>query len=466
MLPDNPLGGVTYARFFPSDWRSGCFNLNLEEEGLYIRSCAWMYDTGQAIPGNDATAAKLLNVQVQKYTKVMSSLIEKGKMIRAQGMILNKRVVDEIDKFRMQQNARSEAAKKRERDRKNQIETDATRAILNARNQGTFDLRSGETPPPTPLPTPPPTWGGLPGGYPQPTPLGSIEGEAKKDNENNECGSGPCQSPTTTVADAGKSRIQKPLREEKKEKEKDQSINQSRGGGRASDDGVPGEGSIDPELGNAIRLLAEVVGSPEDPDFEKADRLAKRWAATDGARAVLDATLDWIAKKSDRSEFRAFSEALFGGYVRQAVKNASGRDAGAGATTPHGVVQKPATRLLSPGDRYGNFTISGDGQIEIEPAAKLEWLRRFGNDAASLDLAMIGIKGKLRINSPTPIEAQIEGMLSDRALDIRQRSRNYQEAAERNRSPRPTKSLDGSVVETQSQRLARIAKEYERELKQ
>jgi hypothetical protein len=122
--------------------------------------------------------------------------------------------------------------------------------------------------------------------------------------------------------------------------------------------------------------------------------------------------------------------------------------------------------LLSPGDRYGNFTISGDGQIEIEPAAKLEWLRRFGNDAASLDLAMIGIKGKLRINSPTPIEAQIEGMLSDRALDIRQRSRNYQEAAERNRSPRPTKSLDGSVVETQSQRLARIAKEYERELKQ
>jgi hypothetical protein len=122
------------------------------------------------------------------------------------------------------------------------------------------------------------------------------------------------------VADAGKSRIQKPLREEKKEKEKDQSINQSRGGGRASDDGVPGEGSIDPELGNAIRLLAEVVGSPEDPDFEKADRLAKRWAATDGARAVLDATLDWIAKKSDRSEYRAFSEALFGGYVRQAVK--------------------------------------------------------------------------------------------------------------------------------------------------
>ena len=131
MSQNNPdlgggLGGITYARFFPSDWRSGCFTLNLEEEGLYIRSCAWMYDTGQSLPGNDAVAAKLLNVQVQKYSKVMASLIAKGKMIRAQGAIFNKRVFDEIDKYRLQQEARSAAAKRREEERKAKIAATAT----------------------------------------------------------------------------------------------------------------------------------------------------------------------------------------------------------------------------------------------------------------------------------------------------------------------------------------------------
>jgi uncharacterized protein YdaU (DUF1376 family) len=77
-IEESPLGGVTFARFFPSDWRTGCYNLNLEEEGLYIRCCAFMYDTGQPIPGNDALAARLMHVQVQKYTKVMNALIDKG----------------------------------------------------------------------------------------------------------------------------------------------------------------------------------------------------------------------------------------------------------------------------------------------------------------------------------------------------------------------------------------------------
>ncbi len=112
------MTGMTYAKFFPSDWRTGCLILNLEEEGLYVRVCMFMYDTGSALPDDDSKAAHLLHVQVQKYKKVMRSLIAKGKIIRAQGILFNERVQEEIDKYRMQHAARSEAAKKREADRK------------------------------------------------------------------------------------------------------------------------------------------------------------------------------------------------------------------------------------------------------------------------------------------------------------------------------------------------------------
>lgn len=213
MLDDNPLGGITYAQFFPSDWRSGCIMLNLEEEGLYIRCCAWMYDTGQAIPGNDATAAKLLHVQVQKYSKVMAALIAKNKMIRSQGVIINKRVFDEIDKYRQHKAARSEAAKRRERDRAARLERELTAAIIGDR-QGT----PPPTPPPTPLATPPPTPPRLVGGYYPPTPMGSMEGGSEKNNEINGTGPEPCQSSGSPLAATGKpeSRIQNP-REEREE---------------------------------------------------------------------------------------------------------------------------------------------------------------------------------------------------------------------------------------------------------
>jgi uncharacterized protein YdaU (DUF1376 family) len=152
------LKGMTYARFFPSDWRSGCLALNLEEEGLYIRCCAFMYDTGQPIPGNDTVAAKLLNVQVQKYEKVMKSLVAKGKMIRAQGRIINERVDQEIHKYRMAMVARSEAAKKRE-EQKRRAQEEAERAWKEIQDlqkqQAANDGPPPSTPQATPLPTPP-----------------------------------------------------------------------------------------------------------------------------------------------------------------------------------------------------------------------------------------------------------------------------------------------------------------------
>src|SRR5262245_17492856 len=99
---------LTFARFYPSDWRGGCQILDLEEEGLYIRCCAFMYDTGQPIPGEDGTASRHLNVDIRRYKRVMKSLLDKGKMIRAQGVIINERVLEEMDRARLEMNKRSD----------------------------------------------------------------------------------------------------------------------------------------------------------------------------------------------------------------------------------------------------------------------------------------------------------------------------------------------------------------------
>jgi uncharacterized protein YdaU (DUF1376 family) len=175
---DSHVGGMTYARFFPSDWRTGCLVLNLEEEGLYIRCCAYMYDTGNPIPGNDVDAARMLHVQIQKYQKVMGSLIEKGKMIRGQGWIVNERVQEEIDKYRREHAARSVAAQAREAARKKQIQREIEAALK---------AKAAEKTPPGAPPHQPPHLprGGSLGGTPY-IPQGVVgEVTGKKDNEIN-----------------------------------------------------------------------------------------------------------------------------------------------------------------------------------------------------------------------------------------------------------------------------------------
>jgi len=126
--PSSPQGGLTYAKFFPSDWRTGCLTLTLEEEGLYCRFCMFMYDTGSAPPDNERITSRLLGIHPLQYRKVMGSLIEKGKIIRAQGILINERVVEEIDKYRREQAARIKAARERE-ERRRRMEQGIANAV-------------------------------------------------------------------------------------------------------------------------------------------------------------------------------------------------------------------------------------------------------------------------------------------------------------------------------------------------
>lgn len=131
------MAAQNWVPFFHSDWRSGCLVLNLEEEGLYIRSCNFTWDTGEPLPCDDRQAARLLGVQVLKYIKVMSSLIEKGKMQRSNVGVFNARVLRTVEDMKRQQDERSQRASRGHQNRKSSWETiqELTAAVMDLRRQ-------------------------------------------------------------------------------------------------------------------------------------------------------------------------------------------------------------------------------------------------------------------------------------------------------------------------------------------
>jgi len=74
--------GARFVRFYPSDWRSGCLGLSLEQEGLYVRVCAFIYETNRRLPLDDCAAAKFMGAHTNAYRKIRDQLVELGKVSR------------------------------------------------------------------------------------------------------------------------------------------------------------------------------------------------------------------------------------------------------------------------------------------------------------------------------------------------------------------------------------------------
>jgi uncharacterized protein YdaU (DUF1376 family) len=268
-------GGMTYARFFPSDWRSGCLALTLEEEGLYIRCCAYMYDTGKQIPADEATAARLLNVNRLQYRKVMAALILKDKLIRAQGYIFNERVTAEIDRFRSEFAKRSAASKAREEARKKQLQVEIEKAL---KEKAAAEATPPVTPRVTPPVTPPVTRGVTP------NELGGLLGGLGQEKAN-EIKAGGTRTQAETELSSGsnpESRIQKPEEERKILPPQGAESEAARGGG--------GGNYLDALNGTAVDLTAFIarhVGG--NLDENEARRMLATNIKTFGAEAMMEA---------------------------------------------------------------------------------------------------------------------------------------------------------------------------------
>lgn len=74
------MSGARFVRLYPSDWRSGCIGMTLEQEGLYIRVCTYIYETGLRLSLDDSKAAKFLGLHTNAYTKVRRQLAALGKL--------------------------------------------------------------------------------------------------------------------------------------------------------------------------------------------------------------------------------------------------------------------------------------------------------------------------------------------------------------------------------------------------
>lgn len=74
---------TTFVRLYASDWRSGCIGMTLEQEGFYIRVCAYIYETSQRLSLDDSKAAKFLGMHTNAYRKHRDQLAALGKLVRA-----------------------------------------------------------------------------------------------------------------------------------------------------------------------------------------------------------------------------------------------------------------------------------------------------------------------------------------------------------------------------------------------
>lgn len=119
-LTDADVPDLTYVKFYPADFLTGTMHLSLEQRGAYITALCVMYDRMSGFPYDEREGASLLRVDKRVYRRVRDDLLADGKFYRDGDVIRNRRVEDEIKSYIAEYLRRSEAAKKREADRRQQ----------------------------------------------------------------------------------------------------------------------------------------------------------------------------------------------------------------------------------------------------------------------------------------------------------------------------------------------------------
>lgn len=109
---------MSYFKFYPSDFLAGTADMTAEERGVYITALAVMYDRMGGMPFDERRGAPLIRVDIRIYRRVRDKLIEMGKFFRDGDVIRNTRVEKEITDYIIEFRRRSEAAKKREAERR------------------------------------------------------------------------------------------------------------------------------------------------------------------------------------------------------------------------------------------------------------------------------------------------------------------------------------------------------------
>lgn len=107
-----------FVKFFPGDFLNGTADMSLEMVGAYIRTLCVMYDRMGGFPFDDTKGSVLLRVDRRVYRRVRDQLLADGKLFLDGDTLRNTRVDHEITTYVTEYKRRSDAAKKRETDRR------------------------------------------------------------------------------------------------------------------------------------------------------------------------------------------------------------------------------------------------------------------------------------------------------------------------------------------------------------
>ncbi len=89
----------------PIDWNDGTDDLTLEQEGAYLRICNAIYISGRPIRDNGFVVAGLFRCNERRAKRLLLELVEAGKITVENGLISNRRAIDEVsnrDRIRME----------------------------------------------------------------------------------------------------------------------------------------------------------------------------------------------------------------------------------------------------------------------------------------------------------------------------------------------------------------------------
>lgn len=86
-----------YFRFFASDWLAGTRGLKADETGVYITLLALMYERTTPVPFGDADKlARMCGIGKTRFDRIISALLDDGKLIVTDGGLWNRRVGKEF----------------------------------------------------------------------------------------------------------------------------------------------------------------------------------------------------------------------------------------------------------------------------------------------------------------------------------------------------------------------------------
>lgn len=102
-----------FFQFYPSDWLAGTRGLTAAETGVYITLVAMMYEAEGPIPNDPKRLARLCGSTPATLAKIVSGLVDSGKLTEDERGFFNRRVEIEIKKRAEKRSAASASANAR-----------------------------------------------------------------------------------------------------------------------------------------------------------------------------------------------------------------------------------------------------------------------------------------------------------------------------------------------------------------